>query len=262
MVRYYDGERSAVGSVDMARPLREFHLTEDLNTQWANQERFTVPLATYFARTVGMTTEESGTVPLLVAERDTLAPQPNCELEKVGQLLFDKYEKLVDTDPDLATMFLLQAAKFKPELAQKHWGGDALKTLKDVLGADDAQEQVSTTARGRRLWLGYCCSHRWCCVAGVGMHHAGRVGRAVHERRGAGGGGRGGGGVRAWVEQHGLHAARAAGGPGRAPAVAEGAALGDVPVAHQVGVRRLPGPPPRHLLFRVRLPIPPASSPL
>ena len=151
MVRYYDGERSAVGSVDMARPLREFHLTEDLNTQWANQERFTVPLATYFARTVGMTTEESGTVPLLVAERDTLAPQPNCELEKVGQLLFDKYEKLVDTDPDLATMFLLQAAKFKPELAQKHWGGDALKTLKDVLGADDAQEQVSTAARGR-LW--------------------------------------------------------------------------------------------------------------
>ena len=148
MVRYYDGERSAVGSVDMARPLREFHLTEDLNTQWANQERFTVPLATYFARTVGMTTEESGTVPLLVAERDTLAPQPNCELEKVGQLLFDKYEKLVDTDPDLATMFLLQAAKFKPELAQKHWGGDALKTLKDVLGADDAQDQVSTPLAG------------------------------------------------------------------------------------------------------------------
>ena len=174
VVRYYDGERSAVGSVDMARPLREFHLTEDLNTQWANQERFTVPLATYFARTVGMTTEESGTVPLLVAERDTLAPQPNCELEKVGQLLFDKYEKLVDTDPDLATMFLLQAAKFKPELAQKHWGGDALKTLKDVLGADDAQEQVSTAARGR-LWprCAALLTPMVLCVAGVGMHHAG-----------------------------------------------------------------------------------------
>ena len=64
---------------------------------------------------------------------------------------------LVDTDPDLATMFLLQAAKFKPELAQKHWGGDALATLKDVLGADDAQEQVSTAARGR-LWP-RCVAH-------------------------------------------------------------------------------------------------------
>ena len=98
--------------------------------------------------------QESGTVPLLVAERDTRAPQPNCELEKVGQLLFDKYEKLVDTDPDLATMFLLQAAKFKPELAQKHWGGDALATLKDVLGADDAQEQVSTPLAGDGLGSG------------------------------------------------------------------------------------------------------------
>lgn len=126
VIRYFDTERDAVGSIDMTQPLREFHLTEDLNTQWQNHERFTVPLATFFARTVGLTTEESlnGDVPLLVAERDTTAPYPNCELEKVGQLLFDKYDKLIDTDPDLANFMLLQAAKFMPKLTTKHWGGE------------------------------------------------------------------------------------------------------------------------------------------
>eukprot|EP01043_Picozoa_sp_COSAG02_P045627 COSAG02_NODE_4194_length_5644_cov_5.425428_2_plen_303_part_00 len=127
VIRYFDTERGALDSIDMAKPLREFHLTEDLNTVWQNRERFTVPLATFFARTLGLTTEESlnGDVPLLVAERDTTAPFPNCELEKVGQLLFDKYDKLIDSEPDLANFMLLQAAKFMPKLTTKHWGGQS-----------------------------------------------------------------------------------------------------------------------------------------
>ena len=37
----------------MAAPLREFHLTEDLNTRWLTPERFLVPAMTFLARTLG-----------------------------------------------------------------------------------------------------------------------------------------------------------------------------------------------------------------
>jgi hypothetical protein len=150
VIRYYDAERYGLGSIDMDKPLREFHLTEDLNTVWQNHERFTVPLATYFARTVGLTTEESlkGEVPLLVAERDTTQPFPNCELEKVGQLLFDKYEKLIDSEPDLANFMLLQAAKFMPKLTTKHWGGHALETIRELIASADSSQVSACTTPG------------------------------------------------------------------------------------------------------------------
>ena len=47
--------------------------------------------------------------------------------------MFTKYEKLIDSNPDLAHFFLLQALKFKPELGQKHWDGKELDQTMDLL---------------------------------------------------------------------------------------------------------------------------------
>ena len=47
-----DGKVDA-GAIDMAAPLREFPLTEDLNTRWLTPERFLVPAMTFLARTLG-----------------------------------------------------------------------------------------------------------------------------------------------------------------------------------------------------------------
>eukprot|EP01052_Picozoa_sp_SAG31_P020924 SAG31_NODE_1594_length_7791_cov_2.912192_3_plen_504_part_00 len=186
VIRYYDYPASALsgGQIDVTKPLREFHLTEDLNTRWLDKDRFLVPAMTFLARTLGMAADDSSNIPLLIAERDVHAPLPSCELERVGQLLHDKYEKLFATDPVLARFMLLQAVKFKPvsllnrigtrrnsvaspdcrgicaatsntphaycqDLAQKHWDDTARATLTGLLQA----QPVDSTLAACRYFL-------------------------------------------------------------------------------------------------------------
>ena len=143
VVRYYDYkdiEEMKAGC--MTKPLRQFHITEDLNTDWKDRDMYWLPLATFLSQTLGMTQADSPSVPLLVAERDLSQPLPDCELSKVGDLMFTKYERLIDTNPELAHFFLLQALKFKPELGQKHWDGKELDQTMDLL-----QEKANGVAR-------------------------------------------------------------------------------------------------------------------
>lgn len=109
VIRYYDyANLDEMDAGCMTIPLRQFHITEDLNTDWKDRDMYWLPFATFIGQTLGMTQADSPKVPLLIAERDLSQPLPDCELSKVGDLMFTKYEKLIDTNPDLAHFFLLQ----------------------------------------------------------------------------------------------------------------------------------------------------------
>ena len=143
VVRYYDyADLDEMDAGCMTKPLRQFHITEDLNTDWKDRDMYWLPLATFFSNTIGMTQADSHKVPLSIAERDLSQPLPDCELSKVGDLMFTKYEKLIDKNPELAHFFLLQALKFKPELGQKHWDGKELDMTMDLL-----EEKTNGVAR-------------------------------------------------------------------------------------------------------------------
>jgi hypothetical protein len=143
VIRYYDlamEDLGRLGEMDMDMPLREFHITEDLNTDWKDRDMFWLPTATFISNSLGMTQATSMDVPYNIAERDVTLPLQDCELSKAGDLLFTKYEKLVDTNQEMAHFFLLQALKFKPELAQKTWDG---KELKDALALGTSGSGIS-----------------------------------------------------------------------------------------------------------------------
>ena len=105
-------------------------------------------------------------------ERDTTAPFPNCELEKLGQLLFDKYERLADSEPDLANFMLLQSVKFMPRLSTKMWGGDALQTVRDLIASADITQVAACTTPGSSVAQCVAATTPVDVAAGVGSAEA------------------------------------------------------------------------------------------
>jgi hypothetical protein len=93
VIRYYDlamEDLGRLGEADMDMPLREFHITEDLNTDWKDRDMFWLPTATFISSSLGMTQATSADVPYNIAERDVTLPLQDCELSKAGDLLFTK----------------------------------------------------------------------------------------------------------------------------------------------------------------------------
>ena len=155
IIRYYDSpgtedlrKRSAIDFEH--KPNREFHLVEDLDTKW-DGAKLTDATRIFFERMTLVRMGINGMgidgrrVPLLLTERDTLLPLPDCEMEQIGELFLSKAAKmyhkygdtlLVDvekgTTEDLEaiamyTFFVAQALKFKPNLYRKIYSARAME---------------------------------------------------------------------------------------------------------------------------------------
>jgi len=85
---------------------REFHNVEDLQTHWGLKHGFWEPTRVFFERLDvilrngnegdGDTSDvhRKHQVPVMMQERDTLEPLPDCRLERMGDLLFSKAEQI------------------------------------------------------------------------------------------------------------------------------------------------------------------------
>ena len=149
VIRYYDSPKNedlrlkSTKEMESTAPTRELHLVEDLSTKWT--EKYPELITMVFFERLWMERQGMGRklAPLLLSERDTSLPQPDCEMEEIGELylskastifrkmirLFDEGFKSVEMEDEMTSYlkiyeyFVAQALKFKPNLWRKYYSG-------------------------------------------------------------------------------------------------------------------------------------------